>query len=494
MLAAGVNPEDERAAWAFAHRNLLAFLDDVSALVRRKLPGEPSIFYNNTVTPRMRETLPAQTHFEIESLPTAGIWGYLHYPLMARQARTYGRDFLGMTGRFHGTWGDFGGLKTRDQLDYECGVILSAGGKISVGDQLHPGGRLDPAVYRLIGHAYARVARLEPWLEGATPTAEIAILSVDSANPAPGGENHAPGVQGAAQMLLEMHRQFDILDPEGDFSRYPALLLPDSGALPPALVAKIEDYLASGGKLILSGTAALDPETHRFQLASIPAAYLEPAPTRPCYLRPAADLPADCELAADYDYVFYEQAHRVQPAEGAATWGEMRAALFNRTWEHFISHQHAPVGESLDAPVAVQSERVLYFAAPLFAAYREHDYWAYRAMAQVLLDGFLPSPLVQTNAPGWVEVTLHEQPARAERPARQILHITAYHPRRTWQSIPHVDQSARTAGLRVSVRREKPVQRVYLTPDEQKLDYTQHGGYLHIELPPVGVHTVIVIE
>jgi hypothetical protein len=494
MLAAGVNPEDAHAAWEFARRNLLAFFDEVSALVRRKLPGEPSIFYNSTVSPRMRETLSTQTHFEIESLPTAGQWGYLHYPVMARQARTYGRDFLGMTGRFHGTWGDFGGLKTRDQLDYECGVILAAGGKISVGDQLHPRGILDPAVYRLIGHAFARVENLEPWLEGASPTAEVAILSLDSANATSEGDNHPPGVQGAAQMLLEMGRQFDILDPAGDFSRYPALLLPDSGALPPALTAKFEDYLASGGRLILSGTSALDAETRRFQLTAIPAAYLEPASTRPCYLRPGSPLPAGSELAADYDYAFYGQAQRVRPAPDAKPWGEMRAALFNRTWAHFVSHQHAPVGELLNTPVAVRNEQVLYFAAPLFAAYREHDYWAYRAMAQSLLEAFLPPPLLKAEAPGWVTFTLHQQPAGEGRPARQILHISAYHPRRTWQRIPHADQSALTAGLRVSVRREEPAQRVYRAPSGEKIDYAQDKGYLQIELPPVGVHTVVVIE
>jgi hypothetical protein len=83
--------------------------------------------------------------------------------------------------------------------------------------------------------------------------------------------------------------------------------------------------------------------------------------------------------------------------------------MFNRTWEHFTSHRHAPVGESLHAPIAVQKENVLYFAAPLFGGYHTWDYWAYRAMAVKLLRDFLPPALVKTNAPGWVEVTLHQQ-------------------------------------------------------------------------------------
>src|SRR5215210_110326 len=174
---AGVSPDDEPAVLRFAEGKLKGFLERLSEAVRAKVPGA-TIFYNGTVNPRMAETLPFQTHFEIGSLPTSsGIWGYLHYPVTARQARTYGVDFLGMTVRFHKAWADFGGLKTRDQLDYECGTIVAAGGEVSVGDQLHPRGVLDPAVYRLLEHSFGRIQKLEPFLRGARPASEVAILA-----------------------------------------------------------------------------------------------------------------------------------------------------------------------------------------------------------------------------------------------------------------------------------------------------------------------------
>src|SRR5438105_9575987 len=119
---------------------------------------------------------------------------------MSRQARTTAVDFLGMTGRFHKSWADFGGLKDRDQLDYECGTIVAAGGRICVGDQLHPRGVLDPAVYRLLGHSFARIEKLEPWLEGATPAAEVAILALGSSpEEKPGIGTYSHDVEGAAQ-------------------------------------------------------------------------------------------------------------------------------------------------------------------------------------------------------------------------------------------------------------------------------------------------------
>ena len=107
MREAEVRPDDERAVLRFAEAKLKGFLERLSEAVRAKVP-RATIFYNGTVNPRMAETLHYQTHFEIESLPTSsGIWGYLHYPVMARQARTYGVDFLGMTGRFHKAWADY---------------------------------------------------------------------------------------------------------------------------------------------------------------------------------------------------------------------------------------------------------------------------------------------------------------------------------------------------------------------------------------------------
>jgi hypothetical protein len=63
-------------------------------------------------------------------------------------------DFLGMTGKFHTTWGEFGGYNHPNSLRYECAAMLAYGAKCSVGDQLHPNGTLAPSTYEIIGEAY----------------------------------------------------------------------------------------------------------------------------------------------------------------------------------------------------------------------------------------------------------------------------------------------------------------------------------------------------
>jgi hypothetical protein len=111
------------------------------------------------------------SHLELESLPTGG-WGYDHFPLSAKYAATTGMDFLGMTGKFHGTWGEFGGFKRPNALRYECAAMLAFGSKCSVGDQLHPDGEMNRDTYELIGAAYSEVEEKESWCRNATPSAK----------------------------------------------------------------------------------------------------------------------------------------------------------------------------------------------------------------------------------------------------------------------------------------------------------------------------------
>jgi hypothetical protein len=494
MLAAGVPLEDDEAVWEFARRKQERFFARMTKHVNQLVPSA-TIFYNGTVSRDMRRIAEYETHFEVESLPTSGVWGYMHYPLMARQSRTYDKPVIGMTGRFHRSWGDFGGLKTVDQMRYECATTLAAGARICVGDQLHPRGVLDPAVYRMVGAAYAEVEALEPWVTGAVPTAEAAVLAVGPLEEELDGiGTQNPDAEGAVQMLIELGVQCDLVDAEGALDTYRLVVLPDGTVLDAALRAKLDAFVAAGGALIFSGTAALDPATGQFQLDAAPVRYLQPAPTQPSFLHPGGIDPQGTELADDYDYVYYEQAHCVEAIDGATVYGDVRRAYFSRTWRHFMGHQHAAVDRSLGTPLAVRKGRVLYLAAPLFRGYKKYDYWAYRAMVQGLLAGILPDRLLYPQGPGWVEYTLQRQPAGADHGERQIVYAISYQPRRTLQPIAHVDQAWPVAGLGFRVQVAAPPQRAYLAPEGTDIPFTVQDGYVQVNLPPVRTSAVVVLE
>ena len=123
-----------------------------------------------------------------------------------------------LIGNNHTYWGDFHSLKNEDAMEYECFQMLTMGAGCSIGDQLHPRGGLSDATYDLIGRVYSQVEALEPYTLNTDTMADIAVMTperewnMDSAL--------SDSLIGANRMLTELGCQFDIIDPDMDFTRY----------------------------------------------------------------------------------------------------------------------------------------------------------------------------------------------------------------------------------------------------------------------------------
>src|SRR5690606_32597222 len=173
-----------------------------------------------------------------------------------------GADYLGMTGKFHTSWGEFGGFKHPNALRYETALSLANGARCSIGDQLHPEGLMDEATYDLIGQAYAEVEAKERWCEGVESVADFALLSLEAHQSYTLGApetRHIKADAGAVRMLLEGKLLFDVIDRDADFSRYKVLILPDAVTVDGALMQKLKPFLQAGGKVLATGSSALKP-------------------------------------------------------------------------------------------------------------------------------------------------------------------------------------------------------------------------------------------
>jgi hypothetical protein len=227
MLAEGLEPSngDHRRRYGLSVIN--EFKRDMTRFVRQ-LNSACTIFYNaGHIGPRHRAVADAYTHFEIESLPSGG-WGYMHFPVTARFARNLGVDVLGMTGKFHTSWGDFHSFKNEAALQFECFHMLALNAKCSVGDQLHPSGRICSTTYDLIGSVYADVEMMEPWCRNAESVTEVGVFTPEEFSEG----RHNAAIAGATRILQEAAQQFDILDTQSEFERYRVLVLPDN--IPPS--------------------------------------------------------------------------------------------------------------------------------------------------------------------------------------------------------------------------------------------------------------------
>ena len=174
-LGLDINNEDDRRK--FADITLNKYIAATNAAVR-KHSETATIFHNGGhIHKGNYDFIECNTHLELESLPTAG-WGYDHFPLSAAYVRSLkNTEFLGMTGKFHQGWGEFGGYKHPNALIYETALSVANGAGCSIGDQMHNLAEMNPATYNLIGKAYSLIEEREPWLNGAVNVADIAVLS-----------------------------------------------------------------------------------------------------------------------------------------------------------------------------------------------------------------------------------------------------------------------------------------------------------------------------
>jgi hypothetical protein len=481
MAAQGIDPSDPDARRAYSITSINEFKQDMTAFVRQFSP-DCTIFYNaGHIGPRHRAAAEAYSHWELESLPS-GDWGYLHFPLTMRYARTLGRDCLGVTGKFHTSWGDFHSLKNQAALEFECFRILALGGKCSIGDQLHPTGRICQATYDLIGSVYREVEKKEPWCRGARPLSDIGVFSPEEFT----GERMPDASMGAVRMLQEGGHQFDMLDTQSDLSRYRLVILPDVIAVTTGVAAKLEQYLQAGGALIASYQSGLNAGEDASAVTSLGVTLTGEAPFSPDFIRPKGPLATGLPQT---DLVMYLRAMQVEPSPGAEVLADVVVPYFNRGIR-FCSHAHTPSAGRIGYPGVVQKGRAIYFAHPIFTQYHRN---APRWCKQLLLNAvnlLLPDPLVRTNAPSTALISLTEQPEES----RWVLHLLHYIPERRGVDFDVIEDVIPLHDIAVSLRTPRPAARVVRVPEGEPLPFEQHDGRVEFTLPKLVGHQMVTID
>ncbi len=504
MKSRGLDPLSREDRLQSRMDALTKYHEQVTAAVRFRDPEMPIFHNRGHVTPGFHDLLPFFSHLELESLPTGG-WGYDHFPFSAKYARSLGLDFLGMTGKFHSTWGEFGGFKHPNALRYECAAMLAHGAKCSVGDQLHPTGVLDVSTYDIIGAAYEEVAEREAWVTGSTNVADIALLSCESVEGArnfrESRQNHHADT-GAARVLLEEHFLFDVIDVGMDFAPYRMLVLPDEIEVDSALESKLVTYLSGGGKLFLTGDSGVrsDKGGTRFDVGGTVGALSE---FQPDFALPIEGLRADFVASP---HVMYGRSRRLTVTDGEAL-GSVYDPYFNRTWDHFCSHQHAPARpEPSGFASGVRKGNVLYLAHPVFTIYRSFGQVALRQIIARALRYLLGADerIVLENLPSTGRVSLTKQDSES----RYVLHLLNAHTINrggqtelnggnlagSQQSYEVIEELGSLRQVRVRLRNMETTIGVRFVPEGTPVSYRLEDGELTFELEEMGHHQMIEIQ
>ena len=482
IMARGKDPNVEANIIEQAEITYKNYYDRVNALVNDIKPGTPVFQNAGHIRHGRRDLAYCNTHLEIESLPTGG-WGYDHFPLAAKYSQNLGLEYLGMTGKFHTSWGEFGGYKHPNALRYEVALSAAMGAKCSIGDQLHPSGFMDMTTYGIIGEAYAELEEIEPWCEGTKPVCDVALFTTEAYNNLSVSKTNGISTSntdaGASRILLEGKYQFSVIDMDCDLSKYKVVILPDAIEYDERLYKKLREYVNGGGKILASGRSAIADGAFEFDLG---ATYKGKSEFTPAYARLADDENAT-------DYIMDTNHAVVAPTADAQIIAHAVAPYCNRAADHFCSHRHTPSSSVIEGAAATVGKEGAYIAYEIFTDYAPTGELFAKTLVCKTLDALLGEDKLLSTSLGSMGVcTLRE---RAEG---YVCHMLYAVPTKRGKDIEIIEDIYPVHNVTVSLHIPERATRVYLAPEGKDVPFTQENGRVVIEGITIDCARVIAID
>lgn len=478
MKEKGIDCSDPAAVQDFGYFSVMRMCRELNDMIRKVKP-DALLFFNGRP---FEDVIDMESHLECECLPTAQ-WGYESLPVFAHYMRTVtpaGKGVLNMTGRFN-MWGDFGGLRTAEGLEYDLFYGAANGMRPDIGGHFHPRGDLDLPVFDRIREVYRNMQQYDEWVPGAVNDPEIALVYPRKKYQArPSGT----AVASAVRMLTELKIQFDLVTEYASWDRYKLLIFPDDVIFTDETVKRVKAHLKRGGKVLASSKSGLDPAQQRFALSEWPAEYIGPLEYDPVYFLPAGKLAADLP---EMPLSVYAGGTAVKPAGKAEMF--LVKPYFRFGWDGMRSNYYDPPQETAPEPFLVRNENIIYISAELFTGYARR---APKQLRQLLGNAILAlCPDLKLRAPNLPSF------ARAfvqRKAGMELVHLLAYCPEGRGQAAA-VEDRIPLLDTELELRTDgRTVRKVYLAPDRKELPFEQKNGYCKVRIPLVIGYGLAVFE
>jgi len=374
-----------------------------------------------------------------------------------------------MAWSFTRTDGQFS-TKSVPQLKQEAAIVLALGG----GFQAYFPQRRDGSVRKwqmdLMGQVAEFCRARQQICHKAEPIPQVGLIYSGKAFyrkarklfAAYGGE--VVPLRGVLQSLLESQDVVDIVMEhhlDGRMQEYPLLVYPEWGYIDPAFRKELLDYVYRGGNLLVVGPRA--------------AALFEK------------------ELGV---VLHGEATERVNGLEYNG-WVSGVKSLFQKAE---LSERARPVGKvhtdnDVESPSEPAASITHYGKGKLAATYlnlgeryRNGATAVGRELLQALVRELVPEPLVTLNGSHYVDVSANRKDGKL---AIHLVNTAGPHGNGkvfVFDDIPVVGP------LSVSIRYDKKPDRVTLEPFGRKIDFTYRAGSIHLMIPRLEIHEIIVVE
>jgi len=469
----GVNLDDSYAVTFNYTQGIRAHMQELRDVIAETDP-DATVYFNSAThvddTIRFRQRLfDLNTQQELEDLPTT--WGgYDKLPIEAKFHLGEGSRVLAMSGKFHKSWGEFGGFKHPDAMKYEAAAMIANGAACNFGDHLHPSGELDVETYRCLGEAFRYVEQIEAYGPGGVPYSRLGLwLTLDRA-----------ADYGTANILLELHQDFVIAN-EANLDQLEALILPSLPTLSDAQAARISAWVQKGGKLIVFGAGALSNDRSRF-LIDVGAEVIGPSDYHFDY---TVVKPEIGKGLVTTPFLNYEPGLRMQLTSGESL-AAIREPYFNRTYATYSGHQNTPFRlEDSPYPAIVRHGNTIFFAHALDRLYYKHAVRLHRDVVQNALDllGYQPAVAV-TGLPSSGRLFVLHQPE--ER--RYVAHLL-YSPALQRGEVKVIEDFPTIESARIAIRLPETISDAFTIPNRAPIDLAQEFA-----VPAFKMHTAVVLN
>ena len=463
IAAAGGDPLDDEQVKQHTHDITMNFLAKV-----KKLIGDRNMICNSNSYWLMKDF---NSHVEVESLTgESRWWGYQYFSQQAAYARNITDHYLYMSGRFHKSWGDFGGLKSKESMQNDMWEAVANGAEISFGDHMHPAENLDPAVYKVIGEIYEEKMALEPWTDGAKYQADIGVLvSSDNMSLMIHTDEETGCYAGLACMLNQLHYSYDILNDTMDFSRYQLLIVPDNLRFDEKMKAKVSEFLASGKPVLSTGEGGLELLEDKFALPQWKINVVgKDTSTAPFYTRPGDK----------FRYAIYQPGIHMTAPDADKIYAQYVQGYFNKTWDGFHGNAYFPPEKPNGEQVAVRTGNVVHIGFKVFTDYDSAGYIEHKKLVAECLADLLPNPrFTCTGLPSTAHVTL------TAKETYTLLHVRVTYPEYRGEINVVEEHNVQPAGAQVTLDGIYP--EAYSIPDKTPIALTQANGKTTLTLPQI---------
>ncbi len=484
MKKMSLNPDSLEDAKKFRIQKWRNFMINNNEIIK-KYHKDATIFYNDSANSEEPYWIDLQTHFELEDLPTT--WGgYDKMPARAKYFAHTGKEYMGMTGKFHTTWGEFGGFKNPNALKYECAYMMAFGAKCSIGDQLHPSGEMDLETYRIIGHAYNYAKQIEPWCYNIEQTANLGIiLGEDIRNDFNELASGNKANEGLATILHDKQIDFDIVSDDFYLDKFDAIILPDCVLLDKDKADKINAFIKKGGNVLLTGKSGLDKEGKNF-LIDIGADYIGKANYDCDYVKVGEEI---SEGLVKSPFLFYEAGNLVS-VKDAKVLAIIKEPHFSRTYNKYCSHQNTPYKlEDAEHPAAIRKGNVVYLAHPVCNMYYKYGAQLHRDYFINVLNLIYKNRIADVKMLSSGRISFVKQ-ANENRYVLHLLYATPI--QRGCASV--IEDLPEIYNIDVKINVKENIEKVYLAAEHKEIPFQQNKGKLTLTVPKVKCHQIVVFD